>query len=155
MTSDFIQVFRKADNPAGAASRHPITRKIHYRGITCSGPSEEWCVDGHETIALQMGISVWGIIDKFSRMELGLWAVPNERNRNVPPTLFLYTVKKFGGQSSFDRLSMHILTSFLAKGFLCRQQAIWVLSKVSSSIYRMFSGEFLFLAKCFFSLLCY
>ncbi|KAJ2913413.1 hypothetical protein MD484_g7001, partial [Candolleomyces efflorescens] len=97
ISRDFIQVFRKADNPAGAASRHPITRKIHYRGITCSGPSEEWCVDGHEKIALQMGISVWGIIDKFSRMELGLWAVPNARNRNVPPTLFLYTVKKFGG----------------------------------------------------------
>ncbi|KAJ2925354.1 hypothetical protein H1R20_g11768, partial [Candolleomyces eurysporus] len=44
-----------------------------------------------------MGISVWGIIDKFSRMELGLWAVPNARDRNVPATLFLYTIKKFGG----------------------------------------------------------
>lgn len=97
-TSDFIQVFRKADNPAGAASRHPITRKIHYRGITCSGLSEEWCVDGHEKIALQMGILVWGIIDKFSRMELGLWAVPNAQDRNVPAALFLYTIKKFGGE---------------------------------------------------------
>jgi GH35 family endo-1,4-beta-xylanase len=45
-----------------------------------------------------MGISVWGIIDKFSWMELGLWAVPNAQDHNVPATLFLYTVKKFGGE---------------------------------------------------------
>jgi len=45
-----------------------------------------------------MGIAVWGVIDKFSRMELGLWAMPNARIQEIPPFLgVLRLVKEKGG----------------------------------------------------------
>ncbi|KAJ3506413.1 hypothetical protein NLJ89_g6882 [Agrocybe chaxingu] len=94
---DYIARFHHTENPTGAASRHPVTRKIHHHGLWSIGPNEEWCVDGHEKILNSMGIAVWGIIDKWSRMELALWAVPNARIAQVPPALYLCLVRKIGG----------------------------------------------------------
>ncbi|KAF6744508.1 hypothetical protein DFP72DRAFT_1094765 [Ephemerocybe angulata] len=94
---DFTIQFAKAENPVQAANRHPGTRKVHKHGIWSSGPNEEWCVDGHEKIALSMGISVYGIVDKYSRMELALFAVPNARHSRVPVLVYLRTVQKMGG----------------------------------------------------------
>ncbi|KAF5315640.1 hypothetical protein D9611_004975 [Ephemerocybe angulata] len=94
---DFTIQFAKAENPVQAANRHPGTRKVHKHGIWSSGPNEEWCVDGHEKIALSMGISVYGIVDKYSRMELALFAVPNARHSRVPVLVYLRTVQKLGG----------------------------------------------------------
>lgn len=90
---------RKNHNPDAAAARHPTTRKVHHHGIWSIGPNEEWCVDGHEKLVNLMGISVWGIIDKYSRVELGLWAMPNARIPEIPPALYLRTVKGKGGKS--------------------------------------------------------
>ncbi|KAJ3495134.1 hypothetical protein NLJ89_g10675 [Agrocybe chaxingu] len=94
---DAVLNIRRADNPDGVAARHPRTRKIHHHGLHSSGPNEEWCVDGHEKILNSMGIAVWGVVDKFSRLELGLWAVPNARLADVPPALYLRLVHKLGG----------------------------------------------------------
>ncbi|KAF8512925.1 hypothetical protein JB92DRAFT_3168856 [Gautieria morchelliformis] len=44
-----------------------------------------------------MGIDVWGICDKYSHRELGMWAVPNSRMAIVPPALFLMLVKEKKG----------------------------------------------------------
>ncbi|KAJ2912735.1 hypothetical protein MD484_g7671, partial [Candolleomyces efflorescens] len=97
VSRDFTMNFLKADNPGAVARRHPSTRKKHKHGIYSSGPNEEWCLDGHEKILLSMGIAVYGIVDKFSRMELALYAVPDARNSNVPVSVYLRTVKQQGG----------------------------------------------------------
>ena len=55
-------------------------------------------MDGHEKILPSMGIAVYGIIDKFSRGELGLWAVPNSRVAVVPPALYLRVVRQKKGK---------------------------------------------------------
>ncbi len=43
-----------------------------------------------------MGIAIWGIIERFSRRELALWAVPNARLSEVP-ALILRLIHKLGG----------------------------------------------------------
>jgi len=54
-----------------------------------------------------MGIEVWRIIDKFSRKELGLWAVPNSRLAVVPPALYLLLVKEIKGM--FEEFLMNYI----------------------------------------------
>lgn len=90
--------FRQADDPEATSSRHPETRKHHHTGLWSIGPNEEWCVDGHEKILNLMGIAIWGIVDKFSRLELALYAVPNARLADVPPALILRLILKLGGK---------------------------------------------------------
>lgn len=89
--------FQKTADEDAAKARHPNTRKVHHHGLWSSGPNEEWCVDGHEKILPSMGIGVWGIIDKYARLELGLWAVPNPRHIDLPPALYLRLVRKKKG----------------------------------------------------------
>jgi len=55
-------------------------------------------MDRHEKILLSMGIAVWGVIDKFSWLELGLWAMPNAQLKELPPVLYLCLLKKQGGK---------------------------------------------------------
>jgi hypothetical protein len=56
-----------------------------------------------------MGIDVWGVIDKNGRLEQGLWAVPNARDPNLPPALWLRVVKKRKGTF----FCHHIFVGFL------------------------------------------
>jgi len=51
-------------------------------------------MDGHKKILRSMDIAVWGVIDKFSCMELGLWAMPNARIQEILLFLFLHLVKE-------------------------------------------------------------
>lgn len=44
-----------------------------------------------------MGIAVWGVNDKWARVELSLTAVPTARKATVPPALYLRLVRKVGG----------------------------------------------------------
>ncbi|KAF9034342.1 hypothetical protein BJ165DRAFT_1417428 [Panaeolus papilionaceus] len=97
ISRDFTMQFLKAENPSLTANRHPQTRKIHKHTLWSSGPNEEWCLDGHEKILLSMGIVVYGIIDKFSRMELSLIAVPNARDSALPIVVYLRAMKEYGG----------------------------------------------------------
>ena len=95
---DFISEFRRAGDSQATAARHPRTRKVHHHGLWSSGPNEEWCVDGHEKLLQAMGIAVWGITDKYSRLEVNLKAVPNAHNNKVPPAIYLLTAQERGGR---------------------------------------------------------
>ncbi|KAF8985790.1 hypothetical protein BDQ17DRAFT_1436501 [Cyathus striatus] len=94
---DEVLNIRRDQNPEATEARHPRTRKVHNSGIWSIGPNEEWCVDGHEKLLNCMGIAIWGVIDKFSRMELSLIAMPNARIQQIPPIIFLRLVKEKGG----------------------------------------------------------
>ncbi|KAF8983259.1 hypothetical protein BDQ17DRAFT_1402591 [Cyathus striatus] len=94
---DEVLNIRRDQNPEATEARHPRTRKVHNSGIWSIGPNEEWCVDGHEKLLNCMGIVIWGVIDKFSRMELSLIAMPNARIQQIPPIIFLCLVKEKGG----------------------------------------------------------
>lgn len=59
-----------------------------------------------------MGIAVWGVVDKFSRMELALWAMPNARDRDLIPGPFLRLVKEQGGMCNF---TIYILLNDLSR----------------------------------------
>jgi hypothetical protein len=54
-------------------------------------------VDGHDKIVNTMGIGVWGIVDKYSRMVLGHFAVPNNRLADTALACYLLIVQKWGG----------------------------------------------------------
>ncbi|KAF8998666.1 hypothetical protein BDQ17DRAFT_1247363, partial [Cyathus striatus] len=92
-----VLALRRVQNPEASEARHPRTRKVHHHGIWSIGPNEEWCVDGHEKLINCMCIAVWGVIDKYSHMELSLYAMPNSRVQQLPPALFLRLVKDKGG----------------------------------------------------------
>ncbi|KAJ3502730.1 hypothetical protein NMY22_g18492 [Coprinellus aureogranulatus] len=94
VSRDFVMQFAKAENPSAVQNRHPVTRKTHQHGLWSSGPNEEWCMDGHEKLLQSMGIGIYGIVDKFSRMELALVAAPNVRDSRVPVVTYLRTVKE-------------------------------------------------------------
>ncbi|KIY47705.1 hypothetical protein FISHEDRAFT_44855, partial [Fistulina hepatica ATCC 64428] len=93
----FIQTFRQIHDPDGSDRRNPHTKKVHTNHLWSSGPNEEWCVDGHEKMLPTMGISVYGVIDKFSRLELRLWALPTARDSLILPGLFLQVAQDIGG----------------------------------------------------------
>lgn len=76
--------------------RHPRTRQVHNQTLWSPGPNEEWCADGHEKLNV-MGIHIYGLNDKFSRYELGLFAVPNAKKAEVPLALYLRIVKEHMG----------------------------------------------------------
>lgn len=97
---DFITVFRKANNPEGAAGRHPVTRQLHGSHLNSMGRDEEWGADGHEKLAETMDIHVYGLIDKFSRLELLLLAVPNARIPEVVLLLYLRLIKRLKSESN-------------------------------------------------------
>ncbi|GJJ06851.1 hypothetical protein Clacol_001047 [Clathrus columnatus] len=79
-----IEMFQKIRNPVEAQRRWSGRRKIVRKTLFSAGPNEEWCMDGHEKLREAMGIDIWGVCDKYSRYELGLWAVPNARRSEVP-----------------------------------------------------------------------
>ena len=89
--------FQKTAVEDAAKAHHPNTRKVHHHRLWSSGLNEEWCIDGHKKILLSIGIGVWGIIDKYARLELSLWAVPNPRQIDLPPALYLRLIRKKKG----------------------------------------------------------
>ncbi|KAJ7868014.1 hypothetical protein B0H14DRAFT_2346753, partial [Mycena olivaceomarginata] len=94
---DFIDNIRGILDRDATDMRKPGAKKIHTRGLHSAGPNEEWCVDGHEKILQALGIAVWGIVDKFSRYELKLWALPDSRTAEVPPALYLRLLREKQG----------------------------------------------------------
>ncbi|CAK5283477.1 unnamed protein product [Mycena citricolor] len=91
----YIDHFRGAINPNAINMHKPGAKKIHTRGLFSSGPNKEWCIDGHKKILKTMGISIYGIIDKFSCCKLLLQALPNSWAAEVPPILYLHLVSRF------------------------------------------------------------
>jgi len=70
-----------------ASSQRAVTAGFMYCFNASAGPNEEWCVDGHEKIK-----NLMGIIDKCSRVELGLWAMPDARVPEMPPAQLLHYI---------------------------------------------------------------
>jgi hypothetical protein len=101
--SEQIGSHLRDQNAAAVAARRPGAKKIHSHGLWSIGPNEEWGVDGHEKLLQQMGIAIWGVVDKFSRLELLLCAMPNARVQELPPALYLRAMKKSGGKFSYQR----------------------------------------------------
>ena len=96
--SHFVALYMRARDEAAAAARRPGAKLVHSRGLWSTGPNEEWGGDGHLKLHDEMGITIWGLVDKASRRELGLYAVPGPLNANVPVALYLLTVKKQKGK---------------------------------------------------------
>jgi len=138
---------RKTQNPEAAAARHPVTRKVHHHGIWSIGPNEEWCVDGHEKLLNIMGVAIWGVIDKYTRMELGLWATPNARNQELPPALYLRVVRKQGGLCIVLTGFTHLNTSTTGMSLSVTAdkgtENGLLISLVTTMRYRLFQTEFL------------
>ena len=98
VTRDRLGAHLKAQNPQAVESRQPGKRNVHRAGLWSNGSNEEWGIDGHEKLTHSMGISIVGITDKFSRMELMLVAMPNARVQEAVVAVYLRTVKKWGGE---------------------------------------------------------
>ncbi|GJJ09094.1 hypothetical protein Clacol_003316 [Clathrus columnatus] len=92
-----IETVQRQQDPEEARHRWSGNRKIVRKTLFSSGPNEEWCMDGHKKLRDSMGIDVWGICDKYSQLELGLWAIPNACQSQVPVALFLRPVKEQEG----------------------------------------------------------
>lgn len=97
-TRDFSQDFLRNENPEATNARHPGKSKGHPHGLSSAGANEEWGFDGHEKLLKSMEIGVYGGTDKFSRLELGLYACPNPRDPKLPIAIWIRTVKKYGGE---------------------------------------------------------
>jgi spermidine/putrescine-binding protein len=82
--------------PEGFAKRKPNAKKRHRTQLTSTGPNEEWSGDGHDKLN-KIGIQVYGIRDKASGYWLGLWAVPNNREKEVVAYLYLELIEEYGG----------------------------------------------------------
>jgi hypothetical protein len=82
---------------AATRGRRLGAKVVHGKGLWSAGPNEEWGGDGHLKLLDEMGISVWGLVDKASRKELGLYATPGHLDANVTLALYLLTIKKQKG----------------------------------------------------------
>jgi hypothetical protein len=101
----------RARDEAGSRARQLGAKVEHGKGLWSAGPNEEWGGDGHLKLLEEMGISIWGLVDKASRKELGLCVIPGDLNANVTLMLYLLTVKKQQG-AYFILLSQLFFTNY-------------------------------------------
>jgi hypothetical protein len=83
--------------PDGARQRQPTARQIMRKVLHALGPHYEWSADGHDKL-VKYGFAIWGIRDKWCRLWLGIWVVPNNRKSLVVAYLWLTVVRKYGGE---------------------------------------------------------
>jgi hypothetical protein len=79
-------------------TRRPGAKKVHRYGLHSLGPDEEWSVDGHDKLVNIMGIGIWGVVDKYSRLVVGHFAVPNNRLADTALACFLLVIQRAGGK---------------------------------------------------------
>ncbi|KAG8820853.1 hypothetical protein FRB91_006307 [Serendipita sp. 411] len=94
---DFINEFLKVLEPQQVINRHPRARAVHRHGLHSIGPNEEWSVDGHDKLVTTMGIGIWGAVDKFSRLVVSHFAVPNNRLADTALACYILLIQKAGG----------------------------------------------------------
>lgn len=94
----WVNAFLKVLEPQVLASRQPGAKHYHRHGLHSIGPNEEWSVDGHDKIVNSMGIGIWGVVDKFSRLVISYFALPNNRRADVALACYFLTVQKAGGK---------------------------------------------------------
>lgn len=92
-----IAGFRRFEDSDATAARHPMTKKVHHSSISSAGPNEEICMDGNKKLQ-EMGIGIYGVIDKFSRYEIALLVVLRCREPKVPLLCFLRYVRNLEGK---------------------------------------------------------
>jgi len=90
-------------DPVAVENRRLSARVVHGHGLHSIGPNEEWSLDGHDKLCRSMGIAIWGIVDKYSRLIIGHYAVPNNRLADTALACFLLLVEKSGGGSSLTK----------------------------------------------------
>jgi hypothetical protein len=95
--SDWVANYMHACDEAGSRVRQLGAKVVHGKGLWSAGPNEEWGGNGHLKLLDKMGISIWGLVDKASRKELGLCAIPSDFNANMTLVLYLLTVKQQNG----------------------------------------------------------
>ena len=100
----FVEHYMQARDNAAAQARRPGSKVIHGKGLWSAGPNEEWGADGHFKLLDEMGITNWGLVDKASRLELGLYAVPGPLNGDITLALYLLTVKRRKGEKMISSL---------------------------------------------------
>jgi hypothetical protein len=100
---DWIHAFLKTLDPIAVENRRLSAHVIHGHGLHSIGPNEEWSLDGHDKLCRNMGIAIWGIVDKYSRLIIGHYAVPNNHLADTALACFLLLVEKSGGGSSLTK----------------------------------------------------
>ncbi|KZV89590.1 hypothetical protein EXIGLDRAFT_771644 [Exidia glandulosa HHB12029] len=90
-------VLKNVDGESQDKRNPKITTKRHQHGLWSSGPGEEWGFDQHEKLAPEMGIGIYGGVDKFSREPLGYYAVSRWQQRDVGASIYVLCVQKKGG----------------------------------------------------------
>jgi hypothetical protein len=144
MCSDWVNEFLKTLDPAGVAGRQLGAAVVHGHGLHSLGPDEEWSLDGHDKTVRPMGIAVWGIIDKFSRKTIGLFAVPNNRLADTTLACFLLLVQRSGGRIIKFNPKADILTSLILQGSQSGLSATRVLRPGRYMLFRQHSGNVLY-----------
>lgn len=99
ITRDFVSQIMHDFAPEGFHQRKPDVKKLPRTQLTSKGPHEEWCGDGHDKLN-KIGVGIYGVRDKASGKWLGLWAIPNNRIKEVIAYLYLLLVEEYGGASS-------------------------------------------------------
>jgi hypothetical protein len=54
----------RARDEAGSRARQLGAKVEHGKGLWSAGPNEEWGGDGHLKLLEEMGISIWGLVDR-------------------------------------------------------------------------------------------
>ena len=57
----------QARDNAAANARKPGAKMVHAKELWSAGPNKEWGGDGHMKLYDEMGLSIWGLVDKASR----------------------------------------------------------------------------------------
>jgi hypothetical protein len=69
-------------NPDGFQQRQPYAKKTTRFPKHPIGPNERWAADGHDKLK-QIGFPIYAILDDATSKYLGLYVVPDNRNRNA------------------------------------------------------------------------
>lgn len=87
----------QARDANAAYARRPGAKLEHSKGLWSTGPNEEWGGDGHLKLLEEMGISIWGVVDKGTRRELSSYAVPGHLNADITLALYIFTIRRQKG----------------------------------------------------------
>lgn len=109
---DRVQQTMHLLQPDAAQERAPGRKRIYRSVLVSKGPNEEWSIDGHDKMT-DLGMPIYGIVDKFSGKILSMEIVPNNRTPAIPAILFLRLCKiKKGNQHCYYILTAEIFLQF-------------------------------------------
>ncbi|KAF8478327.1 hypothetical protein JB92DRAFT_2768728 [Gautieria morchelliformis] len=86
------------DDLDGFVLHDPTAKKIHRTPLVVLGPHFEWSGDGHDKLAA-IGFPIWALWDVWSGKWLGIWVLPNNRQKLAIAYVYLSLVEQLGGKS--------------------------------------------------------